>query len=129
MTIKNNIPPKNIQAKKPGFYWFVVISIIFCELLVYTWIRTESTQTILRVSREQELFAKKTSYHKALSVERDRLKSDDRITRIAKTRLNLFTDTVNQTIYLTDTLANPLVNDLVVDPINTLTNPLTRGKK
>lgn len=121
MTIKNNIPPKNIQAKKPGLCWFVIISIIFCELLVYTWIRTESTQTILRVSREQEVFSKKTSYRKALSVERDRLKSDDRITRIAKTRLNLFTDTVNQTIYL----SGSLVDSLADSPINSLAG----GKK
>ncbi|MCD4719887.1 MAG: hypothetical protein K8S13_08505 [Desulfobacula sp.] len=112
MTIKNNIPKKNIQAKKPGFCWFVVISIIFCELLAYTWIRTESAQTILRVSRKHETFVKKMSYRKALSVERDRLKSDDRITRIAKTRLNLSRDTVNQTIYMTDSLANPPTNAL-----------------
>ncbi|MCK5695381.1 MAG: hypothetical protein KAH62_02045 [Desulfobacula sp.] len=93
--------------------------------MVYTWVRTESIQTILRVSREQEVSAKKTSYRKALSVERDRLKSDDRITRIARTRLNLFTDTVNQTIYLSDPLADPLVNY----PINSLTNALAGRKK
>jgi len=108
MTIKNNIAKKRVQPQKPNFWWFAVISIIFCELLVYTWIRTESAQTILRVSKKQETFVKKTSYHKALSVERDRLKSDDRITRIAKTRLHLFTDTANQTIYLSDSLTDSL---------------------
>lgn len=100
MTIKNSIPQKVSPPKKAGFRWFVIITIIFCELLAYTWVRTESTQTILRVSRAQEAFTKKASYHNALSVERDRLKSDDRITRIAKTRLNLSTDTLNQTIYI-----------------------------
>jgi len=100
MVIKNNLPKKKVRPQKSSFRWLVIISIIFCELLVYTWIRTESTETILRISKEQEAFVKKTSYHKALSVERDRLKSDDRITRIAKTRLNLLTDTLNQTIYL-----------------------------
>ena len=120
MTIKNNISKKNVRPQKPGFCWFVIISIIFCELLVYTWIRTESAQTILRVSREQEMFVKKISYRKALSVERDRLKSDDRITRIAKTRLNLFTDTANQTIYLSDSLADSLAGPLLNYPINSL---------
>jgi cell division protein FtsL len=100
MTIKNNIPPKTIHPQKAGFCWFVIIGLIFCELLVYTWVRTESTQTILRISKAQGLITQKASYHKALSVERDRLKSDDRITRIAKTRLNLSTDTSNQIIYL-----------------------------
>jgi hypothetical protein len=108
MVIKNNIHKKNIQPQKPGFRWFVIISIIFCELLVYTWIRTESNQTILRISREREVFVGKTSYRKALSLERDRLNSDGRITRIAKSRLNLFTDTADQTIYLSDPLADPL---------------------
>jgi hypothetical protein len=99
MTIKNNITRKIIQPKKAGFHWFVIISIIFCELLTYTWIRTESTQTILQISSTQKLLTKKTSYQKALSIERDRLKSDDRITRIARTRLNLLTATLGQTIY------------------------------
>ena len=104
MTIKNNIPLKDLRTPKAGFRWMVIICLIFCELLVYTWVRTESTQTILRVSKAQEAFTKKTSYQKALSVERDRLNSDDRITRIAKTRLNLSTDTANQIIYLTSSL-------------------------
>lgn len=99
MAIKNNIPQK-IPSQKSSFRWLIIISIIFCELLVYTWVRTEATQTILRVSSGQAAFIEKTSYQKALSIERDRLKSDDRITRIAKTRLNLLTDTADQTIYL-----------------------------
>lgn len=100
MNFKKNIPRKADQKQKAGFHWIIIICLIFCELLVHTWIRTESTQTILRVSKAQGVHAKKTSYQKALSVERDRLKSDDRITRIAKTRLNLSTHTLNQTIYL-----------------------------
>jgi hypothetical protein len=52
------------------------------------------------MSRAQEVYREKTSYNKALSVERDRLNSDDRITRIAKTRLNLSSDTLEQTVYL-----------------------------
>jgi cell division protein FtsL len=100
MSAKNNIAPKAAHQQKAGFLWMIVICLIFCELLVHTWVRTESTQTILRVSAAQESYIQKTSHHKALSVERDRLKSDDRITQIAKTRLNLSIDTLNQTIYL-----------------------------
>jgi len=99
MTIKNNISPKNVQPQKAGFIWLAIIGLIFCEFLGYTWIRTESTQTILRVSAAQAVYIDKTSYQKALSLERDRLKSDDRITGIAKTRLNLSIDTLDQTIY------------------------------
>ncbi|MCP3872080.1 MAG: hypothetical protein GY699_02855 [Desulfobacteraceae bacterium] len=99
MAIKNNIPKKIVEQQHAGFPWLIIICFIFCELLIYTWVRTESTQTIFRVSNIQEEYIQKISYHKALSVERDRLKSDGRITRIAKTRLNLLTDTGSQTIY------------------------------
>ena len=104
MAIKNNIPAKRVQPKKLNLWWLVIISIFFGQLMTYTWIRTESTQTMLRVSRAEDIYIKKVSYHKALSVERDRLNSDDRITRIAKTRLNLSTDTMNQTVYLAPSL-------------------------
>jgi len=100
MAIKNNIFKMQRQPQSIGFRWLFIICLIFCELLAYTWVRTESTQTILRVSKAQETLIKKRSYHKALSLERDRLKSGDRITRIAKTRLNLSSDTLTQTIYL-----------------------------
>lgn len=77
----------------------IIICLIFCELLVYTWVRTETTQTILQVSKAQEMLVEKQSYQWALSLERERLKSDDRITRIAKTKLNLLKNTLEQTIY------------------------------
>lgn len=77
----------------------IIICLIFCELLVYTWVRTETTQTILQVSKAQEMLVEKQSYQRALSLERERLKSDDRITRIAKTKLNLSKNTLEQTIY------------------------------
>ncbi len=100
MAVKNNISKKNVQPQRIGLSWLVIIAVIFCELLTYTWIRTESTQTILKVSTTQAAFSKNTSYNKALSVERDRLKSDGRITKIAKSRLNLSSDTMNYVIYL-----------------------------
>ncbi len=100
MVIKNQITQKQILPQRQGFRWLLIIGIIFCELLLYTWIRTESTQASIRVSKYRDSLAQQNSYYKALSVERDRLKSDDRITRIAKTRLKLSTDTAKQTIYL-----------------------------
>lgn len=89
-----------IKKQKVHYRWLVLILILFCQLMVHAWIRTESTQTMLRISRIQSGTAKSLSYGKALGVERDRLKSDARITRIATTRLGLSTDILNQTIYL-----------------------------
>jgi len=95
-----NIKTKPHEKQSPGFRWLILIAVLFCELLTHAWVRTESTQTILRISEAQAGIAKAMSYGDALSVERNRLKSDERITRIASTRLGLSTDTFSQTIYL-----------------------------
>jgi cell division protein FtsL len=100
MAVNNNIFKKEIPSQTAGFVWIAAICLIFIELMAYTVIRTESTQTILRISKAQELLADKNSYQKALLIERDRLKADDRITRIARTKLNLSSDTLKQTVYL-----------------------------
>lgn len=97
--MNKNISKTAAPQQRIGFHWLAIICLIFCQLLVYTWIRTESTQTILRISKAQAAHIEKTSYAQALSVERDRLRSDERITRIAKTRLNLSTEILDQTIY------------------------------
>lgn len=100
MTIKNNKRGAR-PAKQPKelFGWLLIIMVIFCLLLTYTWVRTESTQTILRITQAREAHSQKISYNKALLVEKERLMSDERITRIAKTRLGLLDDTTGQTIY------------------------------
>ncbi len=100
MTVRNNITKKIMPPQKVGFRWIIISSIIFCQFFTYTWIRTESTQTIIEISSIRNQLAKKLTYQNALLIERARLKSDDRITRIAKTRLNLLTSTLSQTIYL-----------------------------
>ncbi len=78
----------------------MIIGFIFCELFVYTWIRTQSNQTTMELNRANQDILEKLSYRKALSIERDRLKSDKRITTIARTQLNLLTDTAGRIIYL-----------------------------
>ncbi len=100
IAIKNQSAHRQIKPQRAGYRWLLIIAIIFCELLIYTWVRTESTHATIRVSRYRDSLTQQNSYGKALSVERDRLRSDDRITKIAKTRLNLSTDTSKQTIYL-----------------------------
>lgn len=104
MTNKANTLKKHVLPQKKGLPWLIVIAIIFCELLGYTWLRTESTQTILQISEAQGELSKERTYQKALAIEKERLKSDDRITRIARTRLNLIRETSTQTIYLPPSL-------------------------
>ncbi|MCG8642120.1 MAG: hypothetical protein MI862_20515 [Desulfobacterales bacterium] len=100
MGITNTIAAKRDLSHKRAMTWILLISLFFCELLVYTWVRTESTQMQLRVSEAQKQLIREQAYKKALIVERDRLKSDDRIIRIAKTQLGLTADTSPQTVYL-----------------------------
>ncbi len=101
MAVKNTtIQKKNIHPPKKGIIWIFIISLFFAELLVYTCIRIESTHTVIRISQVHKEYAKALAYHKSLVVERDRLKSDERITRIARTRLNLSSPAAQQIIYL-----------------------------
>lgn len=94
------VKKREIQVpQQKGLRWFALILVLVCELMAHAWVRTESTQTILRISQAQTQIQKTLSYGKALGLERDRLKSDARITRIARTRLGL-TEVAGQTIYL-----------------------------
>ena len=96
MTIKHKTQP----SQRVGYRWLALILVLFCELMVHAWVRTESTQAIVRISNAQAGITKSLSYGRVLSVERDRLKSDARVTRIARTHLGLSPDTFSQTIYL-----------------------------
>ncbi len=85
-----------------GLRWVTLILVLVCELMAYTWIRTESTQAILRISQAKSTLQRMSSYRKDLNLELDRLNADDRITRIARTRLGMTSDTAAQVIYITD---------------------------
>ncbi|HKL81421.1 MAG TPA: cell division protein FtsL, partial [Desulfobacter sp.] len=64
------------------------------------WIRSESSQAMIMITRTESQIRDMADYRQALSVELERLKSEARITRIARTRLSLTPDIFNQTIYL-----------------------------
>lgn len=100
MAVKNNISKKHKKPQSRGLSWIFMIGLLFIQLFAYTWVRTESTQTILNISKLQGDLAGKQALNKALEVERDRLESDDRIIRIAKTKLELLPETSVETIYL-----------------------------
>lgn len=95
---KNNKKQKGRPSR--GLFWIFIISLVFSQLFAYTWIRTESTHLLLDISKRQDELAQKQAMNKALEVERDRLESDDRIIRIAKTKLELLPETSVPTVYL-----------------------------
>lgn len=100
MSTENRKRTRKPQRKTAGFHWIFIAAVIFCQFLGYTWVRTESTQTILDISAKTSQLTRIQAYQKALAVERDHLKTDERITRIAKKQLNLYADTLSRTIYL-----------------------------
>lgn len=80
--------------------WFLLIIVLAAELICNAWIRSESRQAMIMITRTESQIRDMTDYRQALSVELERLKSEARITRIARTRLGLTPDIFNQTIYL-----------------------------
>ena len=89
------------QKQGHGIFWFLLIFTLFCELLFYTWIRVESTQTFFRIAKHHESLNKANSYNAALNLEKERLNSLERISKIAATKLNLSMNTTGKVIYLT----------------------------
>ncbi len=88
------------KESQKGYLWFLVIAIVFCQLLAHTWIRNRSTQTLVEISRKQVQLNSALSYNRALGVERGRLKSETRVIPIAKNKLGLHQDVFQQIVYL-----------------------------
>ena len=80
--------------------WVLILSVLFGELLLHTWVRTGATQVTLEISLAQSRLSDLLSYQKELTLERDRLKSDNRIIAIGQSQLDLTEEVFNQTIFL-----------------------------
>jgi hypothetical protein len=100
MANAKNLHHKGIQKKNTGLIWLVLIAILFAELFIYTWIRTESTHTAFRISKAKAQLSNKQSYTEALLVEREWLKSYAQLTEIAKKHFKLSPVTLDRVIYL-----------------------------
>ena len=83
-----------------GLLWFFLIIVLAGELICNAWIRSESNQAMIMIAKTEHRIQELADYRQALGVEIERLKSDTRITRIARTRLGLAPDIFNETIYL-----------------------------
>jgi len=78
----------------------IVFFILIGELFVYTATRIDCAQTGYRISRAKEMQKELKSYGKELNIEHDRLCTPERISLIARTRLNLGRPSPDQVIYL-----------------------------
>lgn len=80
---------KKARAGKPIGIWVVIILIFMAELFAYTWCRVQCISTGYRIANETENLQRAMMMQKNLRVELARLKSPDRVARIATTKLEL----------------------------------------
>ena len=69
--------------------WALIMGIFIVELLVYTWFRVQCTQVGYEINRATETQKRQIALQNSLKIELARLKSPERIVRIATDNLNL----------------------------------------
>ena len=89
---------KNVQSIRFMGVWIVLTCLFIAELLVYTWCRVQCIRTGYEISAEANRQVELIAVKKKLRIELQRLKSPERIARIAKERLNLALPTSEQII-------------------------------
>ncbi|MDX2446990.1 MAG: cell division protein FtsL [Desulfobacterales bacterium] len=80
--------------------WMVMMFIFILELFFYTWCRVQNVQNGYEISREAHNNKQLLVYQNSLRIELARLKSPDRIAKIAKQQLGLIMPTTEKTILM-----------------------------
>ena len=80
--------------------WIIMLSLFLGELFFYTWCRVNNVRLGYEVARETEKKTKLIAYQENLKIELARLKSPERIARIAREQLDLSMPRADQTIVL-----------------------------
>lgn len=92
--------PKNIRKLKAAGIWIVLMFIFMTELLFYTWSRVQCVQLGYEISKETDNIQDLTAVQNSLKIEIARLKSPERIEKIAKNRFDLSTPRPEQVIMI-----------------------------
>lgn len=80
--------------------WLAIMAIFIAELLLYTWCRVQCVQIGYEISRTEKIKTRRITMQNNFKIELARLKSPERISRIAKNRLNLTIPKSKQIIVL-----------------------------
>lgn len=80
--------------------WIIIIGIFIGQLLVYTWCRVQCTEIGYELSELTQKHEKLKKLKNNLKIEHARLKSPERIEKIAKYQLGLITPTSDQMILI-----------------------------
>lgn len=82
------------------FLWGTFICLFIVSMLFYTWCRVQCVRVGYEISSETDRHRKLTVLQSELKIELARLKSPERISHIARTRLGLRTPGPEQTIVI-----------------------------
>lgn len=96
--------PKHRPERKGA--WMVVTALVLVELMAYTWIRVAHIDTAARILKAREFRKQERAYQSELLVEKEHLRSPERIMRIAGQELDLRVPAPYQIIHLNE-LRNP----------------------
>jgi hypothetical protein len=96
--MRQNKPiPKHLSRKITGI-WIGIMFVFISELLIYTWCRVQNTRQGYDITGLQAESRQLMLVQKSLKIELARLKSPDRIARIAKDTLGLVTPKTQQLV-------------------------------
>ncbi|MCK4618575.1 MAG: cell division protein FtsL [Desulfobacterales bacterium] len=91
---------KNARSTRIVIIWFIIMAVFIAELLIYTWSRVQCIKSGYEISNENNKNRKLITLQNNLKVELARLKSPERLAKIAKNQLGLKTPTPEQIIII-----------------------------
>jgi cell division protein FtsL len=96
--VQRNKPFSKHLSRKIACVWFAIMFLFIIELLIYTWCRVQNTKKGYDITGLNSETRQLTLVQKSLQIELARLKSPERIARIAKDTLGLKTPTPQQQV-------------------------------
>mgnify|MGYP001089470967 FL=1 len=91
---------KNIHKANTTVMSIIFMTIFLGGLLFFTWCRVQTIETGYEISKETRRHQDLISFQNNLKIELARLKSPERIAKIAKNQLGLITPTPEQMIII-----------------------------
>ena len=91
---------KNKRKLKTPIIWIILMTVFIAELLFYTWCRVQCVRVGYEISGADRHHQDLLTLQSNLQVELARLKSPERIAKIAKNQLGLTTPTPEQVIII-----------------------------
>lgn len=87
-------------AKRPPYrgviFWVLILTVFIGQLMIHTWSRMQCVRIGYEISREMENHQKLLEIQNRLKIEIARLRSPERISRIARSKLELVTPSPDQ---------------------------------